>query len=136
MSQGGAGILFGALAHGLPQLVLPQGADQFANGEAARRAGFALVLDGADVTPPAITEAAGRLLGDPRYAAAADAARKEIDTMPRADDVVAVLTASPAPTAPRQRPPARGDRPSLPNRGRPEEMRHRSEDDEGVSCRR
>jgi UDP:flavonoid glycosyltransferase YjiC (YdhE family)/quercetin dioxygenase-like cupin family protein len=41
VSQGGAGILFGALAHGLPQLVLPQGADQFANvrprsGPAAR----------------------------------------------------------------------------------------------------
>jgi UDP:flavonoid glycosyltransferase YjiC (YdhE family) len=99
VSQGGAGILFGALAHGLPQLVLPQGADQFANGDAARRAGFALVLDGADVTPPAITEAAGRLLDDPRYAAAAAAVRKEIDTMPRADDVVALLTASPAPTA-------------------------------------
>jgi UDP:flavonoid glycosyltransferase YjiC (YdhE family) len=116
--------------------VLPQGADQFANGEAARRAGFALVLAGADVTPPAITEAADRLLGDPRYAAAADAVRKEIDTMPRADDVVALLTASPAPTAPRQRLPARGDRPSLPHRSAPGEMRHRSEDDEGISCRR
>jgi UDP:flavonoid glycosyltransferase YjiC (YdhE family) len=112
VSQGGAGILFGALAHGLPQLVLPQGADQFANGEAAQRAGLALVLDGAEVTQSAITEAADRLLGDPRYAAAARAVRNEIDTMPRADDVVASLTAGPAPTAPHQRPPARGDRSS------------------------
>jgi EryCIII-like glycosyltransferase len=29
VSQGGAGIMLGALAHGLPQLMLPQGADQF-----------------------------------------------------------------------------------------------------------
>jgi UDP:flavonoid glycosyltransferase YjiC (YdhE family) len=121
VSQGGAGILFGALAHGLPQLVLPQGADQFANGAAAQRAGLALVLNGVEVTPPAITGAADQLLSDPRYAAAARAVRKEIDTMPRADDAVASLTAGPASTAPHQRPPARGDRPSLPNRGRPED---------------
>jgi UDP:flavonoid glycosyltransferase YjiC (YdhE family) len=93
VSRGGAGILFGAVAHGLPQLVLPQGADQFVNGAAAQRAGIALVLDGAEVTPSAITGAADRLLSDPRYAAAARAVRKEIDTMPRADDVVASLTA-------------------------------------------
>jgi UDP:flavonoid glycosyltransferase YjiC (YdhE family) len=136
VSQGGAGILFGALAHGLPQLVLPQGADQFANGEAARRAGFALVLDGAAVTPPAITEAADRLLGDPRYAAAADAMRKEIDAMPRADDVVASLTASPRTDSPTPTT-SSSKRPTIPSQpGRPGEMRHRSEDEEGVACGR
>jgi UDP:flavonoid glycosyltransferase YjiC (YdhE family) len=136
VSQGGAGILFGALAHGLPQLVLPQGADQFANGEAARRAGFALVLDGAAVTPPAITEAADRLLGDPRYAAAADAVRKEIDAMPRADDVVASLTASPRTDSPTPTT-SSSRRPTIPSQpGRPGEMRHRSEDEEGVACGR
>ena len=44
VSQGGAGILFGALAHGLPQLVLPQAADQPANALAVERAGAGLAL--------------------------------------------------------------------------------------------
>jgi UDP:flavonoid glycosyltransferase YjiC (YdhE family) len=96
VSQGGAGILFGALAHGLPQLVLPQGADQFVNGAAAQRAGLALALDDPEVAPPAITRAAARLLDDPRYAAAARAVQKEIDTMPSADEVVTSLSPSPA----------------------------------------
>jgi UDP:flavonoid glycosyltransferase YjiC (YdhE family) len=94
VSQGGAGILLGALANGMPQLVLPQGADQFANGAAAQRAGLALVLDRADVTPSAIASAADELLSDPQHAAAAHVVQKEIDTMPQADDVVASLTTS------------------------------------------
>jgi UDP:flavonoid glycosyltransferase YjiC (YdhE family) len=101
VSQGGAGILLGALAHGLPQLVLPQGADQFDNGAAAQRAGVALTLDDSAVTPLAITEAVGQLLGDPRYAAAARAVQKEIDTMPSADDVLTSMIAGPAPRASR-----------------------------------
>ncbi|MBL7517058.1 glycosyltransferase family 1 protein [Frankia sp. CNm7] len=130
VSQGGAGILLGALAHGLPQLVLPQGADQFTNGAAAQRAGVGLVLDGPAATPPAGARAGGRggggpprggagrgppapapppraragavgrLLGEPRYAAAARAVQKEIDTMPSADDVLASLIADPAPKPP------------------------------------
>jgi len=99
VSQGGDGILLGALAHGLPQLVLPQGADQFINGAATQRAGAGLVLDGPTATPPAIASAVGRLFGDPRYAAAACAVQKEIDTMPSADDVLASLIAGPAPKA-------------------------------------
>ncbi|MBL7511427.1 glycosyltransferase [Frankia nepalensis] len=100
VSQGGAGILLGALAHGLPQLVLPQGADQFTNGAAAQRAGVGLVLDGPAATAPATAGAVGRLLGEPRYAAAARAVQKEIDTMPSADDVLASLIADPAPKPP------------------------------------
>jgi len=101
VSQGGAGILLGTLAHGLPQLVLPQGADQFDNGAAAQRAGVALMLDDSVVTPLAITEAVGQLLGDPRYGAAARVVQKEIDTMPGADDVLRSMIAGPAPRASR-----------------------------------
>ena len=93
VSQGGAGILLGGLAHGLPQLVLPQGADQFANAEAARRAGVGLVLDGAEVTAPAVTAAATRLLTDPSYAAAARRAQAEIAAMPTADEALVALIA-------------------------------------------
>jgi UDP:flavonoid glycosyltransferase YjiC (YdhE family) len=44
VSQGGAGGVFGALSHGQPQLLLPQGGDQFVNTEACVRAGGALAL--------------------------------------------------------------------------------------------
>jgi UDP:flavonoid glycosyltransferase YjiC (YdhE family) len=88
VSQGGAGILLGALAHGLPQLVLPQGADQFANGAAVHAAGAGLLLDGDDVSPAAISVTAQRLLSDQNLRVAAEAVRAEIARMPTAADVV------------------------------------------------
>jgi UDP:flavonoid glycosyltransferase YjiC (YdhE family) len=93
VSQGGAGILLGGLAHGLAQLVLPQGADQFLNAEVARRAGVGLVLDGAEVTAPAVTAAASQLLTDAKYAAAARRVQSEIAAMPTADETLVALVA-------------------------------------------
>jgi UDP:flavonoid glycosyltransferase YjiC (YdhE family) len=91
VSQGGAGILLGGLAHGLPQLVLPQGADQFINAETARRAGVGLVLEGAEVTAAAVTAAATRLLTEPSYATAARGVQGEIAAMPTADEALVAL---------------------------------------------
>jgi catechol 2,3-dioxygenase-like lactoylglutathione lyase family enzyme len=88
VSQGGAGILLGALAAGLPQLVLPQGADQFANAAAAEAAGAALVLEPGTVTPGRVATAVRRLLDEPAFAAAAAAVRAEIGAMPEADAVL------------------------------------------------
>ncbi|HSS23012.1 MAG TPA: nucleotide disphospho-sugar-binding domain-containing protein [Mycobacterium sp.] len=42
--------MLGALAHGLPQLCLPQGADQFRNAQACAAAGAGIALIGADAT--------------------------------------------------------------------------------------
>ncbi|MBJ7331034.1 MAG: glycosyltransferase family 1 protein [Solirubrobacteraceae bacterium] len=88
VSQGGAGILLGALAHGLPQLVLPQGADQFGNGAAVERAGAGLTLDDPDVAVGKITDAVRTLLDTPGYGRAARAVAEEIAVMPTADDVI------------------------------------------------
>ena len=88
VSQGGAGVLFGALAHGLPQLVLPQGADQFANAEAVERAGAGIALEPGAVTVEGVRAAAARLLAEPGFAARARAVRDEIAAMPDADAVV------------------------------------------------
>src|SRR5262249_28546219 len=42
--HGGSGTTLGALSVGVPQLILPQGADQFANAQALRAAGAAVIL--------------------------------------------------------------------------------------------
>ena len=86
VSQGGAGILLGALAHGLPQLVLPQAADQPANAQAVQRAGAGLALE--TVTAERVRAAAQELLADPGFAANARKIRAEIAAMPDADAVV------------------------------------------------
>jgi UDP:flavonoid glycosyltransferase YjiC (YdhE family) len=91
VSQGGAGVLLGALAHGLPQLVLPQAADQPANAEAVRRAGAGLVLHDGQVSADSVRGAAVQLLDRPRHRAAARAVAAEIAAMPAVEEVVAAL---------------------------------------------
>jgi MGT family glycosyltransferase len=91
VSQGGAGVMFGALAHGLPQLLLPQGAEQFINADACRNAGAALSLVGAEVTVESVAAAVSRLLTEPTFAARAGAVRAEVESMPSADDVLTTL---------------------------------------------
>ena len=44
VSHGGSGTFLASLARGLPQLLLPQGADQFLNADAGESAGVAIVL--------------------------------------------------------------------------------------------
>ncbi|WP_432947744.1 glycosyltransferase [Kribbella sp. CA-253562] len=94
VSQGGAGIVLGALAHGLPQLVMPQGADQFDNGAAVQKAGVGLVIDSTEQSSPAITNAVERLLREPGFAVAARAVRDEIQAMPTPSDVIGSVTGS------------------------------------------
>lgn len=91
VAHGGAGTLFGALAAGLPSLLLPQGADQFINAEAALASGAALVLEPAAAKAPAIAAAARRLLDDPSFSVAARRVQAEIRALPDATAVLARL---------------------------------------------
>jgi len=91
VSQGGAGIMFGALARGLPQLLLPQGADQSMNAEASHRAGAALTLAPDEVSAETVAAAARRLLDEPRFTDAAVAVQTEIAAMPTPDETLAAL---------------------------------------------
>lgn len=86
--HGGSGTTLGALAAGVPQLLLPQGADQFANADALVAAGAALRLLPGELTADAVAEQA-RKASSCREAARAIAA--EIAAMPAPDEVAREL---------------------------------------------
>ena len=94
VSQGGAGVMFGALSLGLPQLVMPQGADQFANAEALVRSGAGEALANGEVLAARVAASASRLLADARFTSAARSVQAELATMPDADAVLRELTSA------------------------------------------
>lgn len=91
VSHGGSGTVVATLDHGLPQLCLPQGADQFLNADAVAAAGAGLVLGPGAVTPTAVRDAVAQLLRDESFAASARKVRTAIAAMPSPDEVALVL---------------------------------------------
>jgi UDP:flavonoid glycosyltransferase YjiC (YdhE family) len=87
VAHGGSGSTFGALAHGCPLLLLPQGADQFENASACADAGAAIALFPGDQTPAQLRAALTELLGEPAYAEAAQRIADEIASAPSAAQV-------------------------------------------------
>lgn len=88
VAAGGSGTVLGALSHGKPMVLCPQGADQPINAARAAAAGVAVVVD----TPAAVTGAVIRALKDDvLHARAADAAA-EIRKTPTPTDVIAAIT--------------------------------------------
>jgi UDP:flavonoid glycosyltransferase YjiC (YdhE family) len=92
VTQGGPATILAALSHGLPHLILPQGADQFVNSVTAAAAGVALVLQPAEVTASAVRKAAVQLLEDPALTRRARTLQAEIALMPTAGEVLDGLT--------------------------------------------
>lgn len=86
--HGGTGTVLAALAAGLPQLVLPQGADQFVNAETLTALGAAQSLVGDAVRMDAIEAAARELLADPKPRAIAEGVAREIAAMPAPEQVL------------------------------------------------
>ncbi|MEV6926446.1 glycosyltransferase [Dactylosporangium sp. NPDC051485] len=91
VSHAGSGTVVGALAHGLPMVLVPMGADQPDNAERAAALGAGVVLDAADATPAEAAEALRVVLNEGSYRAAAEALRAEVATMPPPEEVVAHL---------------------------------------------
>ena len=87
IAHAGAGTMLGALAAGLPQVLLPSGAEQFLNAAACAAAGAAEV---AEYSPESVRAAYDRL-GESHTAAARGLA-DEIAAMPTADETLASLT--------------------------------------------
>jgi UDP:flavonoid glycosyltransferase YjiC (YdhE family) len=88
ISQGGPATILAALDHGLPHLVLPQGADQFMNAPVLVDSGAGLALMPPEVTAERVAEATSRLLAAPGFAAATARMQAELATMPTADVVL------------------------------------------------
>lgn len=97
--HGGAGTTLGTCAAGVPQLVVPQGADQFRNADAVVARGVGDQLLPAEVSVAIITDTVERLLlsDSPVRSACADVAA-EIAAMPSPDEVAADLEALAAST--------------------------------------
>ena len=89
--HGGTGTVLSALEVGLPQLLLPQGADQFFNAEILTEAGAGRGLPNDAQQPGAIGEAVQALLGDASERRTAAKLRDEIAAMPSPADVVPEL---------------------------------------------
>lgn len=89
--HGGSGTTLGAFGAGLPQLLLPQGADQFSNADAVRAAGVGDRLLGTEVTAEAVATQARHLLTDTAVRDAARALAAEVAAMPSPAEVAAQL---------------------------------------------
>ena len=93
VGHGGFGTTMGALAAGVPQVVVPLFSfDQIVNGDHVAAVGAGLTVERG---PTAVEQAAALvpgLLGDPAYAAAAQRMADALRSLPPATDAVPVLT--------------------------------------------
>jgi len=92
-SHAGSGTALAALSLGIPQLCLPQAADQFLNAAAIAGAGAGISIAPQDVEPASVAAAIRQLLEDDRYRDAARQVADEIASMPSPDEVAAELEA-------------------------------------------
>ena len=89
--HGGAGTMYGSLAHGLPQVVLPQGADNFVNGGLLARSGAGLSIGPDQLTPDAVRDAVRSVLTDPSYRDSAHKLADELISLPDPEEVAREL---------------------------------------------
>lgn len=90
INQGGTAIL-PILAHGLPMLVLPQGANQFFHARACDGAGVARSILPAEISVERVRGDVEALLDAPGYRESARSVAAEIEAMPGPDDGVRLL---------------------------------------------
>jgi UDP:flavonoid glycosyltransferase YjiC (YdhE family) len=91
VSHGGSGSVLGALAHGLPQVLIPMGADQPANAKRCEELGLARVLDPIAATAEDVRDAVSTVLTNPTYRAAAERMCNDMAALPGPEHAVALL---------------------------------------------
>lgn len=93
VSHGGSGTFLATLALGLPQVCLPQAADQFRNAIALTGTRTGVALPPGDATPEAVGAALRLVLVEPGFRAAAQQVAREIEGLPLPAEVVPGLAA-------------------------------------------
>jgi UDP:flavonoid glycosyltransferase YjiC (YdhE family) len=91
VNHGGSGSVIGALAHGLPMVVIPMGADQSLNAARCEHLGVGIALDAVRVTPRSVRDAVTVVLDTSAYRVAAERIRDEIAALPEPDAAVPLL---------------------------------------------
>jgi len=91
VSHAGSGTFLAAVGAAVPQLCLPQGADQFLNAAACERSGAGLAIRPERITGERVRNAVERLLSEPGFSDAARRVSSEIAAMPAPPEVAAVL---------------------------------------------
>ncbi|MDQ2826195.1 MAG: glycosyltransferase, partial [Actinomycetota bacterium] len=91
VAHGGSGTTLAALGHGLPLVVLPQGANQFWNAERCAALGVGIRLLPHEVDAASVRRAVRAVLDDPSYRERAAALAGEIAAMPAPAEVVPLL---------------------------------------------
>jgi len=91
--HGGSGTVLASLAHGLPLLCLPRGADQFTNADNVARAGAGVALRPAEVSDGSVRDAIRGLLEGSAARTAAARLAAEIAGMPSDAEVAAAIVA-------------------------------------------
>ncbi len=91
VSHGGSGTTLGALAYGLPLVLVPQAADQFDNAARAESAGAAIVLRPGELSAESLRVAVRRVLGEQAYADAARRIAAEIEEMGTPEEAAAAV---------------------------------------------
>ena len=91
VTHGGAGSTLGALAYGLPLLIVPQGADHFYNADRVVAAGAGVQLMPDRLTADSARDAVRTLLHDDTFQGAAHRIKNELDAMPDPQQAVETL---------------------------------------------
>jgi UDP:flavonoid glycosyltransferase YjiC (YdhE family) len=89
VGHGGSGTTFGALAAGVPLVVVPFFADQPVNAARVAAAGAALTVEPGGALAPRLRAALETVLGDPSYRRAASTIAGEMRAFPPVDEVLA-----------------------------------------------
>ena len=95
VSHAGSGTVLATLTLGLPQVCLPQGADQFLNAAAISSAGVGISFTPGEREADAVRDAIVRVLDDASFREAAGRVRSSIASMPSPEDVAEGLDALP-----------------------------------------
>ena len=91
VSHAGSGTVIGALAHGVPMVLLPRAADQPHNARRCADLGVGLALDPLTASAEAIREAAIEVLTQPSFRLAAERLRDESAALPGPDHAIDLL---------------------------------------------